>query len=76
MLAEDDNPWSPTLPSLTVVRAMVHELLAIGRPAPRRPEPEAMVEPEQVAAFEEAGREGGVMAPVYLYHCAQVCAQW
>jgi len=63
------------MPSLTVMHAMLHELLALGRPAPRRPEPEAMTDPEQVAAFDEAGREGGVMAPVYLYHCIQVCTQ-
>jgi len=30
------------MPSLTVMHAMLHELLALGRPAPRRPEPEAM----------------------------------
>lgn len=63
------------MPSPTVMRAMLHELLALGRPAPRRPEPQAMTDPGQVAAFDEAGREGGVMAPVYLYHCIQVCAQ-
>jgi SAM-dependent methyltransferase len=26
-----------------------------------------------VQAYTQAGREGGVMAPVYLFHCAQIC---
>jgi arsenite methyltransferase len=32
-----------------------------------------MDDPEKVAAYTRAGREYGVMAPVYLFHCAQVC---
>ena len=32
-----------------------------------------MSDPDKVAAYTRAGREDGVMAPVYLYHCAQIC---
>lgn len=32
-----------------------------------------MDNPEKVAAYTRAGREDGVMAPVYLFHCAQIC---
>ncbi len=32
-----------------------------------------MDDPKKVAAYTRAGREDGVMAPVYLFHCAQVC---
>lgn len=40
----------------------------------RVPEPDLIMEDAaQVAAFYEAGRENGVMAPVYLFHAAQVC---
>ena len=40
----------------------------------RVPEPDlVMDDPEKVAAFTRAGREDGVMAPVYLFHCAQIC---
>ncbi|MCA9182894.1 MAG: class I SAM-dependent methyltransferase, partial [Planctomycetales bacterium] len=31
-----------------------------------------MDDPDKVAAYNRAGREDGVMAPVYLYHAAQV----
>jgi SAM-dependent methyltransferase len=32
-----------------------------------------MDDPENVAAYVEAGREHAVMAPVYLFHCANIC---
>ena len=32
-----------------------------------------MDDPDKVAAYTRAGLEDGVMAPVYLYHTAQVC---
>lgn len=32
-----------------------------------------MDDPEKVAAYTRAGREDGVMAPVYLFHCAKIC---
>ena len=32
-----------------------------------------MDDPEKVSAYTKAGREDGVMAPVYLFHCAQIC---
>lgn len=40
----------------------------------RVPEPDlVMDDPDKVAAYTRAGREDGVMAPVYLFHCAQIC---
>lgn len=37
-------------------------------------EPDLVMDnPENVAAYVEAGREHGVMAPVYLYHCINIC---
>lgn len=37
-------------------------------------EPDLVMDnPENVAAYVEAGREHGVMAPVYLYHCFNIC---
>ncbi len=40
----------------------------------RIPEPDLVMESaEQVRAYTEAGREAGVMAPVYLHHCSHVC---
>lgn len=32
-----------------------------------------MDDPDKVAAYTRAGREDGVMAPVYLFHAAQIC---
>ena len=38
------------------------------------PEPDlVMADPDQVAAYTRAGREDGVMAPVYLFHAANAC---
>src|SRR5204863_5016089 len=40
----------------------------------RAPEPDlVMDDPDKVTAYTRAGREDGVMAPVYLFHCAQIC---
>ncbi|HFB98143.1 MAG TPA: class I SAM-dependent methyltransferase [Bryobacterales bacterium] len=45
-----------------------------GRPLPRIPEPDlVMDDPDKVAAYTRAGREDGVMAPVYLFHCLHLC---
>lgn len=61
------------MPSATVLRALLRELTAVSA-IPRQPEPDlVMDDPAKVDAFNRAGREDGVMAPVYLYHCAQVC---
>ncbi|WP_177219677.1 class I SAM-dependent methyltransferase [Nitrosospira multiformis] len=32
-----------------------------------------MDDPQKVAAYVEAGRENGVMAPVYMFHAANIC---
>jgi SAM-dependent methyltransferase len=61
------------MPSLPVLKVLLRELVTQER-VPRVPEPDlVMDDPDKVAAFTRAGREDGVMAPVYLYHCAQVC---
>ena len=61
------------MPSAAVVRSLIRELLTLER-SPRIPEPDlVMDDPEQVAAYVEASREHGVMAPVYLYHGANMC---
>ena len=61
------------MPSLPVMRVLLRELITTER-VPRIPEPDLIMDdPDKVAAFTRAGREDGVMAPVYLYHCAQVC---
>lgn len=40
----------------------------------RTPEPDlVMDDPAKVAAYTRAGREDGVMAPVYLFHTAHMC---
>lgn len=55
------------------MRTLLREVMTRER-APRVPEPDlVMDDPEKVAAFTRAGREDGVMAPVYLFHCAHVC---
>lgn len=41
---------------------------------PRTPEPDlVMDDPAKVAAYTRAGREDGVMAPVYVFHTAHMC---
>lgn len=61
------------MPSAAVLRVAVRELTTRERSA-RQPEPElVMKDPDQVADYVRAGLEGGVMAPVYLFHCANIC---
>jgi arsenite methyltransferase len=61
------------MPSLGLVRSVVRELLTRERSA-RVTEPDlVMDDPDNVAAYVEAGREDAVMAPVYLYHGANIC---
>lgn len=60
------------MPSSAMLKQVFTELVA-ARDAPRVPEPNlVMDDPAQVAAFREAGLENGVMAPVYLFHAANV----
>ena len=61
------------MPSLAVIKALMRELTTRER-VPRIPEPDlVMDDPDKVKAYTRAGREDGVMAPVYLFHCAQIC---
>lgn len=60
------------MPSSAVLKQVLTELVAV-RDAPRVPEPNlVMDDPAQVVAFRAAGLENGVMAPVYLFHAANV----
>lgn len=61
------------MPSLALIQTFLREVMLRDR-VERKAEPDlVMDDPEKVAAFTRAGREDGVMAPVYLFHCAQVC---
>ena len=61
------------MPSLSLAWTVLRELVTTERSA-RVPEPDlVMDDPDKVAAYTRAGREDGVMAPVYLFHCAQIC---
>jgi len=61
------------MPSIPFLKVIVRELLAVGR-VERVVEPDlVMDDPEKVLAYTRAGREDGVMAPVYLFHAAHIC---
>lgn len=61
------------MPSLSVIKVFLKELVT-SRQVARVNEPSlVMDDPQQVLEYTQAGLEGGVMAPVYLFHCAQVC---
>lgn len=61
------------MPNLALIRTACRELFTAER-SPRVNEPDlVMDDPAKVAAYTRAGREDGVMAPVYLFHCAQIC---
>lgn len=61
------------MPGPGLVATFVRELLTRQRRA-RETEPDlVMDDPDKVAAYTAAGREAGVMAPVYLFHGAQIC---
>ena len=61
------------MPSLSVLKTVCRELITTERSI-RVNEPDlVMDDPDKVAAYTRAGREDGVMAPVYLFHCAQIC---
>ena len=60
------------MPSFAVAKQVFTELVS-SRDSYRVPEPDLIMDnPDNVRAFHEAGREEGVMAPVYLFHAAQV----
>lgn len=61
------------MPSPAVLLTLVREMVTSDR-SPRVPEPDlVMDDAEKVAAYTSAGREDGVMAPVYLFHTAHMC---
>ncbi|HEX9172681.1 MAG TPA: methyltransferase domain-containing protein, partial [Telluria sp.] len=61
------------MPSAALVQSVLRELFTSER-SPRRTEPDlVMDDPANVAAYVEAGREHAVMAPVYLFHAANIC---
>jgi len=61
------------MPNFEIFKVLVRENMT-GERVPRTTEPDlVMDDPEKVAAYTRAGREDGVMAPVYLHHCAHIC---
>jgi len=61
------------MPNLGLIRTILREIFSTAS-SPRVPEPDLIMDdPAKVAAFKQAGQENGVMAPVYLFHAAQVC---
>lgn len=60
------------MPNPALIPVFLRELL-VERTLPREPEPDlVMDDPDQVAAYAEAGRIDGVMAASYLFHSARV----
>lgn len=60
------------MPSIAVLKQLLRETTS-RKDAFRQPEPDLVMEDAaQVASFHEAGKEHGVMAPVYLFHAAHV----
>lgn len=61
------------MPSIALIKTAFREWVTRER-SPRLPEPDLIMDdPEQVASYVRAGLEDGVMAPVYLFHCANIC---
>ena len=61
------------MPSLPIFKVLIKELITTQGLA-RTNEPSlVMDDPQQVCEYTQAGLEGGTMAPMYLFHCAQVC---
>jgi len=60
------------MPNPALIPHFLRELF-VSRTLPREPEPDlVMSDPEQVAAYAEAGRINGVMAAGYLFHSARI----
>ena len=58
---------------LGVLRTLLRECFTTERSV-RVPEPKLIMDdPEQVRAYTRAGREDSIMAPTFLFHCAQMC---
>lgn len=61
------------MPSWSVMKVLLKELATTQQLARTNEPTLIMDDPQQVHEYTLAGLEGGVMAPVYLFHCAQVC---
>jgi ubiquinone/menaquinone biosynthesis C-methylase UbiE len=60
------------MPNPALIPTFLRELL-VARSLPREPEPDlVMDDPQQVAAYAEAGRIDGIMASSYLFHSAHI----
>ncbi len=60
------------MPSMKVAKIFLRELLTTSM-STRQAEPDlVMDDADKVAAYTRAGREDGVMQPVYLFNCAQI----
>lgn len=60
------------MPNPALIPTFLRELI-VSRTLPREPEPDlVMSDPEQVAAYAEAGRVDGIMAAGYLFHSARI----
>jgi arsenite methyltransferase len=60
------------MPNPALIPTFLRELL-VSRSLPREPEPDlVMDDPQQVAAYAEAGRIDGIMASSYLFHSARI----
>lgn len=60
------------MPNPALIPTFLRECL-VSRSLPREPEPDlVMDDPDQVAAYVEAGRIDGVMAAAYLFHSARI----
>lgn len=59
---------------LGFIKVLVRELVRQKQQSQRIPEPDLIMDNEEkVKAYIRSGKEDGVMAPTYLFHCAQVC---
>lgn len=61
------------MPNLPVIKVLMSELATRDQIARTNEPTLVMADPQQVREYTLAGLEGGVMAPVYLFHCAQLC---
>ncbi len=60
------------MPRPSMMPTLLRELI-VARTLPREPEPDLVMDgPEQVAAYEEAGRIDSVMSAAYLFHTARI----
>ncbi len=64
--------YKRAMPNPALIPTFLRELL-VSRSLPREPEPDlVMDDPQQVAAYAEAGRIDGIMASSYLFHSARI----